>query len=427
MKYGKVEHLVIILEMSDGFDVPKVTLQISGVKAVLNTTLGVGRYDKPEMRNLQKKMDFLRQIENDSTATKMVNDVADEILTARSRTLTQKERFLGKLSIVLNDLQITWQDGCSNPKGGRFAIGISCDCLRVGTPTGLHDSTVWVSKQLNVDGFGVFVITCPKGASEHWVSNVLETQPLESSYIFMPTKKCMLKLARNANASRSEPNHDIEGNIQQLCVSLNKQQFDSVIALSETLTHHKLRSRYQTYDRDDVLSSLSYPSEKELLEIFRIIDVDKNGFVSAAEIRRIMMCLGVRKRFTTVETVTQHLKIADYDGDGKIGIRDFQRLFARTNVSRSTRPNKWDFICACILADYREQSGVAKQKFQNLDTKRNQLTEVRIARTYVWTFSNLLFLLSESICFMLAPHKSLQRWSCLQNYAHLRRARKVYA
>ncbi|XP_052105393.1 calmodulin-like isoform X2 [Mytilus californianus] len=61
-------------------------------------------------------------------------------------------------------------------------------------------------------------------------------------------------------------------------------------------------------------------SEEELRGAFRAFDKDKNGFVSAAELRHVMTNLGEK---LTDGKVDEMMKEADTDGDGNIKYEEF--------------------------------------------------------------------------------------------------------
>ena len=56
-------------------------------------------------------------------------------------------------------------------------------------------------------------------------------------------------------------------------------------------------------------------SDEEIREAFRVFDKDGNGFISAAELRHVMMNLGEK---LTDEEVDEMIREADTDGDGQV-------------------------------------------------------------------------------------------------------------
>lgn len=64
-------------------------------------------------------------------------------------------------------------------------------------------------------------------------------------------------------------------------------------------------------------------SEDELRDAFKVFDRDGNNFISAQELRHVMICLGEK---ITLEEVDDMIKEADIDGDGFINYEEFVRM-----------------------------------------------------------------------------------------------------
>ncbi|XP_020598131.1 calmodulin-like protein 8 [Phalaenopsis equestris] len=60
--------------------------------------------------------------------------------------------------------------------------------------------------------------------------------------------------------------------------------------------------------------------EDELKEVFKVFDRDQNGFISAAELKNVLISLGEK---LTDEEAEQMIKEADFDGDGRVNYNDF--------------------------------------------------------------------------------------------------------
>jgi calmodulin len=61
-------------------------------------------------------------------------------------------------------------------------------------------------------------------------------------------------------------------------------------------------------------------NEKELREAFQVFDKDQDGYISAFELRFVMMNLGEN---LTEDEVTEMIRAADKDGDGRVDFKEF--------------------------------------------------------------------------------------------------------
>ncbi|TYI61377.1 hypothetical protein E1A91_D10G168800v1 [Gossypium mustelinum] len=64
-------------------------------------------------------------------------------------------------------------------------------------------------------------------------------------------------------------------------------------------------------------------AEEELQEAFKVFDKDQNGYISANELRHVMINLGEK---LSDEEVEQMIKEADLDGDGQVNCDDFVKM-----------------------------------------------------------------------------------------------------
>ena len=64
-------------------------------------------------------------------------------------------------------------------------------------------------------------------------------------------------------------------------------------------------------------------SEEEILDAFKVFDTDGNGFISAAELKHIMFNLGENM---TDEEIDEMIRQADIDGDGQINYEEFVKM-----------------------------------------------------------------------------------------------------
>ncbi|RLN30585.1 hypothetical protein C2845_PM05G02400 [Panicum miliaceum] len=63
--------------------------------------------------------------------------------------------------------------------------------------------------------------------------------------------------------------------------------------------------------------------DEELREAFKVFDKDQNGYISAGELRHVMINLGEK---LTDEEVEQMIREADLDGDGQVDYDEFVRM-----------------------------------------------------------------------------------------------------
>ncbi|KAL2612444.1 hypothetical protein R1flu_024136 [Riccia fluitans] len=64
-------------------------------------------------------------------------------------------------------------------------------------------------------------------------------------------------------------------------------------------------------------------SDEELKEAFRVLDKDRNGFISAVELGHVMTNLGEN---LTDDEVYEMIRQADVDGDGQINYEEFVKI-----------------------------------------------------------------------------------------------------
>ncbi|CAA2934356.1 caltractin-like isoform X1 [Olea europaea subsp. europaea] len=69
-------------------------------------------------------------------------------------------------------------------------------------------------------------------------------------------------------------------------------------------------------------------TKEELMKAFYIIDQDKNGKISAADIQRMAKELG--ERFSDRE-IQEMINEADQDRDGEVNAEEFMRMMRRTS------------------------------------------------------------------------------------------------
>ena len=80
-------------------------------------------------------------------------------------------------------------------------------------------------------------------------------------------------------------------------------------------------------------------SDEKILDVFKSFDKDGNGYVSASELRSIMMSLG--EILTDVE-VDEMIREADTNGDGQIDYDEFIQMMSSGKVADTVRETPHD-------------------------------------------------------------------------------------
>ena len=65
-------------------------------------------------------------------------------------------------------------------------------------------------------------------------------------------------------------------------------------------------------------------TEDDIREAFRVFDKDGNGFISARELRHVMINLGEK---LTDDEVDEMIREADTDGDGEVNYEEFIKMY----------------------------------------------------------------------------------------------------
>ena len=63
--------------------------------------------------------------------------------------------------------------------------------------------------------------------------------------------------------------------------------------------------------------------KEKIREVFNAFDKDRNGYISAAELRHVMVSLGEK---LGDQEVHEMIKEADIDGDGQINYEEFRTM-----------------------------------------------------------------------------------------------------
>ncbi|KAK4382542.1 Calmodulin [Sesamum angolense] len=99
------------------------------------------------------------------------------------------------------------------------------------------------------------------------------------------------------------------------------EELASVIqSFNEHPTKEEIREMMNEVDADG--------DGEELKEAFKVFDRDQDGFISAVELRNVMMNLGERLSDDEAE---QMIREADLDGDGLVSYEEFVRMMASSS------------------------------------------------------------------------------------------------
>ncbi|KAJ0968726.1 hypothetical protein J5N97_021603 [Dioscorea zingiberensis] len=77
--------------------------------------------------------------------------------------------------------------------------------------------------------------------------------------------------------------------------------------------------------------------KEELMQAFMVFDVDKNGFITAKELRRVLVGLGHGK--CSDEECRAMIRAVDKNGDGLVDFNEFQSMMTMNSIRRSTSSN----------------------------------------------------------------------------------------
>ena len=72
-------------------------------------------------------------------------------------------------------------------------------------------------------------------------------------------------------------------------------------------------------------------TDEEIENAFKFIDLDKNNFIGAAEIRHILVCMG---ELITDEEIDMMIAMVDLDGDGQVSFTEFKKLVLHPDPAR---------------------------------------------------------------------------------------------
>lgn len=95
-------------------------------------------------------------------------------------------------------------------------------------------------------------------------------------------------------------------------------------------------------------------TDKEIEDAFRFIDLDKNMFIGAAEIRHVLICMG---ELITDEEIDEMVRMVDQDGDGQVSYDEFYKL------AKDPDPSRPDFSTAVSRGRGGNQGGAPAAGF----------------------------------------------------------------
>ncbi|XP_039067833.1 calmodulin-like protein 8, partial [Hibiscus syriacus] len=72
-----------------------------------------------------------------------------------------------------------------------------------------------------------------------------------------------------------------------------------------------------------IITKSESDAEEKLREAFKVFDKDLNGYISACELRNVMMKIGEK---LNDEEVEQMIREADLDGDGQVNYDEFVKM-----------------------------------------------------------------------------------------------------
>lgn len=122
--------------------------------------------------------------------------------------------------------------------------------------------------------------------------------------------------------------------LTQVLLSLGQEK-SSAANEAEVMVREMDRDGDGLVDLDEFMSVMGRTSdhgiqtfsakEDDLLEAFLIFDTDKNGFISANELQRVLISLGCREN-CTLKHCRRMIKGVDKDGDGFVNFEEFKSM-----------------------------------------------------------------------------------------------------
>lgn len=98
-------------------------------------------------------------------------------------------------------------------------------------------------------------------------------------------------------------------------------------------------------------------TDEEIEAAFRFMDLDKNGYLGANELRHCLICMG---EMITDEEVDMMINMVDGDGDGQVSFTEFHTII------RDPDPGRPDFGKEGVSATHVNIQHTYRQKKKNI-------------------------------------------------------------
>ncbi|XP_069839919.1 parvalbumin beta-like [Dendropsophus ebraccatus] len=102
--------------------------------------------------------------------------------------------------------------------------------------------------------------------------------------------------------------------------------FSGILSESDIASAIKNAEAAFNYKTFFAQSGLSSKSQAEVKKVFEILDQDKSGFIEEDELKLFLKNFSANARELSDAETKNFLSAGDSDGDGKIGVEEFQAL-----------------------------------------------------------------------------------------------------
>ncbi|GBG31815.1 Calmodulin-1 [Hondaea fermentalgiana] len=118
-------------------------------------------------------------------------------------------------------------------------------------------------------------------------------------------------------------------------------------------------------------------TDADIESAFQFIDLNKNGFIGAGEIRHILVCMG---ELITDEEVDEMVRMVDSDGDGQVSFAEFRLLMLHPDPANFDASTVKDIVEAApgTAALGLDGKDVAARQEQDAATKREKINLMRL-------------------------------------------------